>query len=48
MELDYSSCVLITQIPQNYKSPPVQLKHNKFWNTDNPISLFVWPSHKNV
>ncbi len=26
MELDYSSCVLITQVPQNYKSPAVQLK----------------------
>ncbi len=20
--------------------------HNKFWNMDNPISLFIWPSHK--
>ncbi len=20
--------------------------HNKFWNMDNPISLFVWPAHK--
>ncbi len=22
--------------------------NNKFWNMDNPISLFVWPSHKKV
>ncbi len=22
--------------------------HNKLWNMDNPISLFVWPSHKKV
>ncbi len=22
--------------------------HNKFWNMDNPISLFVWPAHKKV
>lgn len=26
MELDYSSCVLITQVPPNYKLLPVQLK----------------------
>ncbi len=22
--------------------------HNKYWNMDNPISIFVWPSHKKV
>ncbi len=27
---------------------PIPYTHNKFWNMDNPISLFVWPSHKKV